>query len=131
MNVITITGRITAEPELKVTTNGKNVLSFTVAVRRDKDTTDFLPCTAWNKTAEIISQYFHKGDQIGIIGSLQTRHYEKDGQKRTAYDILVDKFDFIGGKADKKESEQTNDEPNPYANEQKFEEIGSDEDLPF
>ena len=130
MNNITISGRLTADPELKVTTNGKNVCSFTVAVRRDKETTDFIPCTAWNKTAENISRYFIKGSMIEVAGSLQTRNYEaKDKSKRTAFYVLVDKFGFLESKAEKSNGESSAN--NPYTEPPQFEEIGDDEDLPF
>ena len=131
MNNITISGRLTANPELKVTTSGKNVCSFTVAVRRDKETTDFIPCTAWNKTAENISRYFIKGSMIEVAGSLQTRNYEaKDKSKRTAFYVLVDKFGFLEAKSEKTNAESST-ENNPYTEPPQFEEIGDDEDLPF
>ena len=130
MNNITISGRLTADPELKVTTSGKNVCSFTVAVRRDKETTDFIPCTAWNKTAENISRYFIKGSMIEVAGSLQTRNYEaKDKSKRTAFNVLVDKFGFLESKAEKSNGESSAN--NPYTEQPQFQEIGDDEDLPF
>lgn len=131
MNNITISGRLTADPELKVTTSGKNVCSFTVAVRRDKETTDFIPCTAWNKTAENISRYFIKGSMIEVAGSLQTRNYEaKDKSKRTAFNVLVDKFGFLEAKSEKTNAESST-ENNPYTEQPQFQEIGDDEDLPF
>ena len=131
MNNITISGRLTADPELKVTTSGKNVCSFTVAVRRDKETTDFIPCTAWNKTAENISRYFIKGSMIEVAGSLQTRNYEaKDKSKRTAFYVLVDKFGFLEAKSEKTNAESST-ENNPYTEQPQFQEIGDDEDLPF
>ena len=131
MNNITISGRLTADPELNVTTSGKNVCSFTVAVRRDKETTDFIPCTAWNKTAENISRYFIKGSMIEVAGSLQTRNYEaKDKSKRTAFYVLVDKFGFLEAKSEKTNAESST-ENNPYTEQPQFQEIGDDEDLPF
>ena len=72
MNSINIIGRITKEPELKQTQNGNKVVSFCLAVtRRDKNkTTDWIDCVAWNKTAEILAQYCHKGKLISVSGSV-------------------------------------------------------------
>lgn len=101
INSAVLMGRLTAEPELKTTTNGKFVLSFTLAVDRpfSKDTTDFINCVAWSQTADFISKYFSKGDMMGITGSIQTRKYETNqGEKRTATEILVSNVSFCGGK---------------------------------
>ena len=78
MNNISLIGRLTKEPELKSTTNGNKVISFCLAVdRRTKDkATDWIDCVAWNKTAEIIAQYCHKGKMLSVTGSLQTRTWE-------------------------------------------------------
>lgn len=103
MNNCIFTGRLTKDPEIKTTQNGKKYINFSIAVdRKTKDSNgqrqaDFIPCIAWNKTAEIIAQYFVKGSPIGVIGSLQVRSYDKDGEKRFAYEILVNEIDFIGG----------------------------------
>lgn len=103
MNNCVFTGRLTKDPEIKTTQSGKKYINFTIAVdRKVKDANgqrqaDFIPCVAWNKTAEIISQYFTKGSPIGVTGSLQVRSYDKDGEKKFIYEILVNEFDFIGG----------------------------------
>lgn len=103
MNNCVFTGRLTKDPEIKTTQSGKKYINFSIAVdRKTKDANgqrqaDFIPCIAWNKTAEIIAQYFVKGSPIGVIGSLQVRSYDKDGEKRFAYEILVNEIDFIGG----------------------------------
>ena len=103
MNNCVFTGRLTKDPEIKTTQNGKKYINFSIAVdRKTKDSNgqrqaDFIPCIAWNKTAEIIAQYFVKGSPIGVTGSLQVRSYDKDGEKRFAYEILVNEIDFIGG----------------------------------
>lgn len=102
MNCIQLLGRLTADPELKHTSGGKNVCSFDLAVKRkySKDTTDFIPCVAWEKTAETISKYFHKGQIIVVSGSLLTRKYEdKNGYNRTAYEVNVSDFYFAESKS--------------------------------
>lgn len=100
LNNIVLAGRLTADVELKTTTTGKSVCSFTLAINRDKETTDFLPCVAWNKTAEFISQYFRKGNALCIVGELHSRQYETDGKKRTAYEVLANRAMFVESKGE-------------------------------
>lgn len=101
MNTISIIGRLTADPELRKTQSGIPVASFTLAVDRPrvKDTTDFFSCVAWRQTGEFVSQYFTKGRKMGVTGSMQSRRYEdKDGNKRTAWELVVDQVDFCDSK---------------------------------
>lgn len=107
LNKINIAGRLTADAEMRQTTTGKSVASFTVAVERDfkgpngEKETDFINCVAWNGTAEFISKYFQKGSMAIIVGRLQTRKYEtSDGQKRTATEVIVENIYFGGAKTD-------------------------------
>ena len=98
MNIVTITGRICADIELRQTQNGVSVATFTVAVSRPrvKDTTDFINCVAWRSSAEFLSRYTHKGDMIAIVGMLTTRKYEdKEGNKRVAYEVLCDRVESL------------------------------------
>ena len=123
MNVVIMHGKITRDPELKTVGSGVECCSFTVAINRpvgkDKEPiTDFIPCTAWRKTAAFVSQYFHKGDGICVEGSLQSRKFtDKDGNNRTAYDVNVDRVEF----AEKKHGNDDNGG---------FVEV-SDEQMPF
>ena len=102
MNTIVLMGRLTADPELQHTGNDLSVTNFSVAVDRPmskEKTTDFINVVAWRKTAEFITKYFHKGSMILIRGSLQMRRYEdKEGNKRTAYDVVAETVEFCGGK---------------------------------
>ena len=128
INNVTLLGRLTADPEIKNTTSGIAVCSFTVAVERDyKDAngdrqTDFIRCVAWRQTAEFISKHFRKGNMIAAVGSIQSRQYEKDGEKRTSVEVNVEKASFTGEKVEK-----------PQPKQQEFENVGAvDEDgLPF
>lgn len=102
MNKVLLVGRLTKDPESKMTTSQVNFVNFTIAVdRRFKDSNgqrqaDFINCVAWRQTASFISQYFHKGSRIGIVGSLQTRSYDgNDGQKRFVTEVLVDEAEFV------------------------------------
>lgn len=101
MNNIVLKGRLTADPELRYT-QGTNlaVCNFTVAVDRryDKDTTDFIPCQAWRKTAEVICKYFGKGKEILLSGELHLDNYTKEGEKRTFTRVSVETVEFCGDK---------------------------------
>lgn len=88
MNNVLLTGRLTEKPELKMTATGKSVCSFTLAVK-DMDSTSFIRCVAWDKSAEYISRA-DKGDLVEVSGKIVTRSYEdKDGHKRTATEVSV------------------------------------------
>lgn len=103
MNKAIMSGRLCADIELRQTPNGKKVCAFTLAVdRRGKDAgADFIDCVAWEKTAEFLSRYFQKGQQMNICGRLQTRSYEdKEGKKRKATEVVVEEVGFCG-KAEK------------------------------
>jgi len=100
MNNVTLTGRTTRDIEVKTFDSGKKLTNFTIAVdRRTKEgkTTDFIDCVAWGKTAEVLEAYVKKGNMVGVIGSIQTRSYEdREGNKRKAFEILVDKIELMG-----------------------------------
>jgi len=107
LNVVVLMGRLTADPELRKTANDASVTSFSIAVDRNfankqgERQTDFINITAWRQQAEFICKYFRKGSMIAIEGSLQTRNYEdKDGNKRTAYEVLASSVSFTGSKAE-------------------------------
>ena len=105
MNKAILVGRLTADPELKATTNGVSVCSFSVAVNRrfagangDRKT-DFINCVAWRQTAEFICNYFAKGRMIGLVGSIQTRDWtDNEGKKRYATEVIVDEAYFTESK---------------------------------
>lgn len=106
-NTVILVGRLTADPELKTTNTGLEVVSFTVAIDRPKakdaeeKQTDFIPCVAWRKTAVFVDKYFSRGKLISVGGSLQSRKYEdKEGNKRTAYEVVVSEVAFVGSKSD-------------------------------
>ena len=103
-NLAVLTGRLTANPELKTTANGISVCSFCIAVDRpyskcEEKQTDFINLVAWRKTSEFISTWFKKGDLIGIEGAIQTRKYQdKDGNNRTAFEVIVNNAHFVESK---------------------------------
>ena len=129
MNSISISGRLTKDPELRRTQSGTAVCSFSVAVDRPgvKDKTDFIDCVAWDKRAEFVSKYFLKGDPIEVNGVLTTRTYDdRDGKKPKAVEVNSDRISFPKQKKQRSDSE-------PEAGEsQGFEELeGDDSTLPF
>ena len=135
LNIAVIMGRLTAEPELKTTPNGVTVTSFTVAVNRiyksgEEQKTDFIKCVAWRQTAEFITKYFHKGSMIAINGSIQQRSYtDKDGNKRTAFEIVADSVSFCGSKNES--NSNTSDDVDIEVSDD-FDEVDmSEDDLPF
>lgn len=105
MNKVMLIGRLTADPEVKTTSNSTQVCKFSIAVdRRFKDAngnkqTDFISCVAWKQTAEFIGKYFHKGNRMALVGNIQTRTYEKDGQKVYVTEVIVDEVEFCDSKS--------------------------------
>lgn len=107
LNVVAIMGRLVRDPELRQTQGGKDVASFTVACDRNrKDApSDFIPVTAWDKTAQFVCRYFQKGSLIAVDGRLQSRQYQdKAGNNRTAIEIVANNVNFAGSKQDSGET---------------------------
>lgn len=97
MNSIVIMGRATSAIELKSTSSGKNVASFSLAVKRPftKDTTDFIKVVAWDKQAEVLSKYVGKGSMVCIRGYLQVRDWDdNNGNKRYATEVVASEVSF-------------------------------------
>ena len=134
MNSVVITGRTTSDIELKVTQSGKNVTSFTLAVKRPytKDEVDFLDFQAWGNTAERLSKYVKKGDMIGVRGRVQTRTWKaQDGSNRKATEIVAEEVEFLSPK--KQDGSQTNGQTSGVysGNDVEYEQMTNDDDLPF
>ena len=142
-NIVVLTGRLTADPELKTTPNGVSVTSFSIAVDRrynsgEEKQTDFINIVAWRGTAEFVTKYFKKGKLIGIEGSIQTRRYQdKDGKTRTAFEVIAENVQFIEskGNGDNLPAENANTPQsvnfNVPTDNNSFAEIEPDDDLPF
>lgn len=142
MNKVIIKGRLTADPELSNTSTGIEYCKFTVAVDRyagkDKEReTDFIPCKAWRRTAVFVNQYFTKGREILVLGSIRFDKYEKDGEKRTIASVSVENVEFCGSKSDSKPStdisyDGSDSAPSAHtAPSDDYAEVGADDDLPF
>lgn len=107
LNVVVLTGRLVADPELRHTSNDLAVTSFTVAVNRrftrpgEERATDFIDIVAWRSNAEFVCKYFKKGNLIAIEGSIQTRTYQdKEGNNRKAFEIVANNVQFVESKKD-------------------------------
>ena len=136
-NKVILGGRMVNTPELKKTTSGVSVTSFSIAVNRthskDKEQqADFINVTAWRNTAEFITKYFQKGKSILIVGSLQTRTWtDQNGQKRYVTEVVAEEAQFVEKKGEGAAAGAT---PAPYGASPKdvaFEEMSTDDDLPF
>ena len=123
INRVTLIGRLTKKAELKSTPNGKSVCNFTLAVQRDKDNTDFIYCTSWGKTAEVLAQYTDKGSLVGVDGRLQVRSYDSNGEKKYATEVIREGLTLCDSKP-KEEGNKPVEVVNPFPSI-------NEEELPF
>ena len=150
-NKVILMGNMTADPELRQTTSGVSVCSFSIAVNRrfakteqNQQSVDFINIVAWRQQAEFVSRYFKKGNPILVCGQLQTRTWtDNQGQKRYATDVVADEVSFVGpagqgSASDEDRSAQQSYTPAAYGApsfnntlNNNFEEIPGDESLPF
>lgn len=112
INRVVLTGRLTRDLELRRTQSGTSVVSFTLAVDRNfkkegQPEADFINCVAWNRQAEAMAQYLHRGSLIGVDGRLQTRNYEnQQGQRVYITEVFVDNFTFLESRNQAQAQEQ-------------------------
>ncbi len=130
MNCVNLIGRLTAEPEVRYTQTNIMVTQFNLAVNRayakpeDKEKADFITVLAWNKTAEFVSKYFRKGQQVGVTGRIETGSYDdKDGKRVYTTKVVAEHVYFADSK-----KENTGD---PFAEPATSFQAVTDEDLPF
>ncbi len=119
MNKVILIGRLTKDPEMRTTSSGISVATFTLAVNRPftdqsgERQADFINCVVWRKPAETLCKYVKKGQELAVEGSMQTRSYDhQDGSKRYVTEVICDRFDFIGG--GNRNEQKTYDGPVPY-----------------
>jgi single-strand DNA-binding protein len=143
-NKVILIGNLTSDPELKQSGSGVSVCSFNIAVNRkyNKDGNnecDFITIVAWRSSAEFVCKYFKKGKPILVCGQLQTRSWtDKQGNKRYATEVVADEVAFVSSNESSTEAKESTPAPflpgipNAYGgNNQNFEEIPNDGDLPF
>lgn len=149
LNKVILMGHMTADPELKQTTSGISVCSFSIGVNRryskqdqGQQSVDFINIVAWRQQAEFVSRYFKKGSSIVICGSIQTRKWtDNNGQARYATEVVADEVSFGAPAAQNGQSDrpaQQSYTPSAYGNptynsadSANFEEIPGDDSLPF
>lgn len=138
LNVVVLTGRLTADPELKTTSSGIAVCSFSIAVERryrsgEERQVDFINIVAWRASAEFVAKYFKRGQMIAVEGSLQSRRYQdKDGKNRTIYEVVASNVQFADFKSGGASADGEIAPSFSNASDSDFVEIsGSDDDLPF
>ncbi len=140
-NLVVLTGRLTADPELRYTPNNVPVTTFSIAVSRrykagEQAEADFINIVAWRQTAEFVTKYFQKGSMIGIEGSIQTRRYvdKETGKNRTAFEVVANNVQFVEAKRDGA-SATVNEVPASFSNAgaSEFTSLSgeTDDDLPF
>ena len=149
LNKVILMGHMTADPELKQTTSGISVCSFSIGVNRrfskadqGQQSVDFINIVAWRQQAEFVSRYFKKGSSIIVCGSIQTRNWtDNNGQKRYVTEVVADEVSFGAPAASQNNGERaqsTGYTPAAYGapsfnstGSADFEEIPGDESLPF
>jgi len=139
LNVAILMGRLCADPELRHTPSNITVAKFTIAADRDytpkgqDKQIDFVDIVAWRNTADFVCKYFRKGQLVAVQGAIQTRTYtDKDGNKRKAFEIVAESVHFAESKKDNNDQNTgANQNPNITPNNEDFEEIPTDDDLPF
>lgn len=146
-NKVILIGNMVADPELKTTPSGVNVCSFRIAVGRrftkpnEAPQTDFIDIVAWRQQAEFVAKYFTKGKPVLVCGAIQSRNWQdKEGNKRTTVEVIADEITFVERKSVSDGLGGVTQDPGPtpppsystnYEASPKFEEISSDDDLPF
>ena len=139
-NLVVLTGRLTADPELRYTANNTPVTSFSIAVSRrykagEQAEADFINIVAWRQTAEFVTKYFQKGSMIGIEGAIQTRRYvdKESGKNRTAFEVIANNVQFVEAKRDGAGAPAEAPASFSNAGAAEFTDLsgGADDDLPF
>ena len=144
LNKVILMGNLTADPELRTTSNGVPVTAFSIAVGRrfaretDEVKADFINIVCWRNNAEFVTKYFSKGKPIVVVGSLQSRSYTaQDGSKRYITEVVADEITFAGPAGGAKEKGEGTfygvETPGgqPRVPEANFEEVAAEDDLPF
>lgn len=128
MNKTISIGNLTEEPKITETSTGKKMARFTLALNRMKDGADYPSFVAWEKKAEFLEKWCHKGMKLAVEGHIQTGSYDKDGHKVYTTDIICENIEFC----EKKKADGSEGQPTENPDD-KFMKIpdGIDEELPF
>lgn len=145
LNKVILIGHLVADPELKQTQSSIAVCSFRIGIARrfskqgEQPQSDFINIVAWRQQAEFVAKYFRKGNAICVVGSLQSRDFtDQQGNKRYVTEVVADEISFVERKSDTQPANQytpaANDAPaygSAVEQSPKFEEVATDDDLPF
>lgn len=136
MNSITLSGRLVKDPELKSLESGTKYARFKIAVSRvgakdGQQKADFIPCIAWAKTAEILTQYAAKGSLVGVTGRLTANEYEKDGEHKISFEVVALNVELLGSKPEPKPEAETAPKAPINQTIAEIDEYIEDADLPF
>ena len=139
MNKVILMGRLTRDPEVRYTqTNNTLVASFSLAVNRrfarqgEERQADFVNIVAWSKTGEFVSKYFKKGQQVAVVGRIQTRTWDDEqGQKHYVTEVVAEEAHFADSKRDGDVSGFENTFGESVTQSAEFQITSSDDDLPF
>lgn len=135
MNIVILHGRLTADPTIRQSNSGKSIAGFTVAVDgyKDKDgnkQTDFIRCTAFGQTGDMLARYWTKGKEIALEGNLRQNDYtDNNGTKHNSYQVVVNRVHFCGSKSDNQQGGQQQNSAQPDFGE--YEEVLNDGEIPF
>lgn len=122
INSVVLVGRLTKDVELRKTQSGLSVASFTIACDRrlsqeqknnNEQSADFINCVAWRGSADFLGSYAHKGDTVGVEGKIQTRSYDRDGQRVYVVEVLANSVNLLHSKQTVQSQEQASYEPQP------------------
>ncbi len=148
-NKVILMGNLTRDPEVRSLPSGQSVASFGLAVNRtwrgadgnQQESVSYIDCVAWGKTGEIIAQYVQKGRPLLVSGRLEQRSWEKDGQKHSKVEVVVEDFNFVGGGAGDRggsapaSSGSSQSSSSPKKKDEVVEDIGDEpinlDDIPF
>ena len=137
INKVILVGRISNDITVNKSQSGTSMCNFSIAVDRymgkDKEkATDFIRCTAFGSTADILGRFAGKGKQVAVEGNIKTGSYEKDGVKHYTQDVQIDKVELLGGKSDGNAAQPAQAAPTPAAETTPaVAEETSNEDIPF
>lgn len=122
INSVVLVGRLTKDIELRKTQSGLSVASFTIACDRrlsqeqrnnNEQSADFINCVAWRGSADFLGKYARKGDTVGVEGKIQTRNYDRDGQRVYVTEVLANSVNLLHSKQTAQPQEQASYEPQP------------------
>lgn len=117
MNKVLLIGRLTKDAEVKTLDSGMKLAKFCVAINRrtkkdEHPEADFVFCQAWDKVADLIGKYVHKGDKVGIVGRIQTGKFQdKDGVNHDRFEVVVEEIEFLSEKKSETSAPETPSAP--------------------